>query len=236
MTQNTPDREGEKRLAAAKSLEYIEDGMLFGLGTGSTIAHLIPMLGERVRAGLRIRAVPTSVRSSEAARAEGIEVIDDFDGSERIDLAIDGADEVDPNLQLTKGGGGALLREKIVAACADRFIVVADTKKLVETLGKFPLPVEVIKLGWASVARQLGDLGGAPERRAKADGSPYLTDEDNYILDCHFGSIADPRGLATKIDAIVGVVEHGLFVDMADLVIVGDPAGPRIIERPAGGR
>lgn len=234
MTQHTPDREGEKRLAAAKSLEYIEDGMLFGLGTGSTIAHLIPMLGERVAAGLKIRAVPTSARSSQAAKEHGIEVLDDFDGSERIDLAIDGADEVDPALQLTKGGGGALLREKIVAACAKRFIVVADSAKLVETLGKFPLPVEVIKLGWANVSRQLDELGGAPERRAAQDGSPYLTDEGNYILDCRFGSIADPRSLASKIDAIVGVVEHGLFVDMADLVIVGDPAGPRIVERPDG--
>jgi ribose 5-phosphate isomerase A len=236
LTQHTPDREDEKRLAAAKSLELIEDGMLFGLGTGSTIAHLIPMLGERVAGGLRIRAVPTSARSSEAAKQHGIEVVDDFDGSERIDLAIDGADEVDPNLQLTKGGGGALLREKIVAACANRFVVVADSQKLVETLGRFPLPVEVIKLGWANVARQLDALGGAPERRAKPDGSPYLTDEGNYILDCHFGTIADPRALASEIDRIVGVVEHGLFVDMADLVIVGDPAGPRVVEAPAGRR
>src|SRR6185369_4562516 len=183
MSTHDSTQEQQKRLAAAKSLEYIEDGMLFGLGTGSTIAHLIPMLGERVAAGLRIRAVPTSVRSAEAARKNGIEVIDDFDGGERIALTIDGADEVDPRLHLTKGGGGALLREKIVAACSDRMIVVADSNKLVATLGTFPLPVEVIKLGWRGVARQLDALGGASVRRTAADGSPYLTDENNYILD-----------------------------------------------------
>jgi ribose 5-phosphate isomerase A len=231
MSTHDSIQEQQKRLAAAKSLEYIEDGMLFGLGTGSTIAHLIPMLGERVRAGLRIRAVPTSVRSSEAARAEGIEVIDDFDGGERIALTIDGADEADPQLNLTKGGGGALLREKIVASCSDRMIVVADANKLVATLGKFPLPVEVIKLGWLNVARRLDELGGAPVRRQKADGSPYLTDENNYILDCHFGTIPDPPALASTIDGICGVVEHGLFIDIADFVIVGAEGGARVVER-----
>ncbi len=235
MSVHDPHQENLKRIAAERSLEFIEDGMLFGLGTGSTIAHLIPMLGERVRAGLNVRVVPTSVRSADAARQQGITVLDGFDGSERIDLTIDGADEVDPGLQLVKGGGGALLREKIVAAGSKRMIVVADSNKLVETLGTFPVPVEVIKLGWRNVARQLDELGGACAQRQSPAGGPYLTDEDNYILDCRFGSITDPASLASKIDAIVGVVEHGLFIDMAELVVVGAAEGARTIERPPRG-
>jgi ribose 5-phosphate isomerase A len=187
------------------------------------------MLGARVAEGLRIRAVPTSDRSRDAARAHGITVIDDYDGGERIALTIDGADEVDPELQLTKGGGGALLREKIVASCSDRVVIVADSNKLVERLGTFPVPVEVIQLGWCNVARRLDALGGAPTLRAASGGGPYVTDEGNYILDCHFGSIADPARLATEIDAIVGVVEHGLFIGIADLVVVGAEEGARIV-------
>jgi ribose 5-phosphate isomerase A len=231
-TQESP-QDRLKKLAAERSLQYVEDGMLFGLGTGSTIAFLIPMLGERVAKGLRIRAVPTSQRSSDAAKALGITVVDDFDGGERIDLTIDGADEVDPHLQLTKGGGGALLREKIVASCSDRVVIVADENKLVDTLGTFPLPVEVIKLGWRNVERRLADLGGAPARREAAGGGPYLTDEGNYILDCHFGSIADADKLAADIDSIVGVVEHGLFIGIADLVVVGAEDGARVITAAA---
>jgi ribose 5-phosphate isomerase A len=232
--ESTQDR--LKKLAAERSLGFVEDGMLFGLGTGSTIAFLIPMLGERVAGGLRIRAVPTSKRSSDAAKALGIDVLDDFDGGEPIDLTIDGADEVDPRLQLTKGGGGALLREKIVAACSKRVVIVADENKLVNALGRFPLPVEVIQLGWRSVERRLAALGGEPALRRGADGGPYVTDEGNYILDCHFGTIPDPPALAAKIDGIVGVVEHGLFVDIADTVVVAASDGVRVVESPRGRR
>ena len=232
MSAHDTNLEQQKKLAAARSLEYVEDGMLFGLGTGSTIAHLIPMLGERVAAGMRIRAVPTSTRSSDAAKALGIPVVDDYDGGERIAVTIDGADEVDPSFHLTKGGGGALLREKIVASCSDRMIVVADSHKLVDRLGAFPLPVEVITLGWRNVARQLGELGGSPALRTGADGAAFVTDEGNYILDCRFGSIADPPALSASIDSIVGVVEHGLFIGIADIVIVGGEDGTRVIEAP----
>jgi len=233
MAEHGPTQDDLKKIAAERSLEFIEDGMLFGLGTGSTIAYLIPMLGARVAEGLRVRAVPTSVRSAEAARALGIEVLDEFDGEERIALTIDGADEVDPQLRLVKGGGGALLREKIVASCSDRMIVVADANKLVDQLGKFPMPVEVITLGWKNVARRLDDLGGATTLRASADGAPYVTDEGNYILDCHFGAIDDPDRLASEIDAIVGVVEHGLFIGIADLVVVGAEDGARLVKAAA---
>jgi ribose 5-phosphate isomerase A len=232
MTAHDDRQEQLKKVAAERSLELIEDGMLFGLGTGSTIAHLIPMLGARVAEGLRVRAVPTSVRSRDAAIRHGIEVVDVYDGAEPIALTIDGADEVDPQLRLVKGGGGALLREKIVASCSERVAIVADSKKIVEHLGAFPVPVEVIKLGWRNVSRRLDALGGAPTLRQTADG-PYVTDEDNYILDCHFGSIADPDAVSASIDAIVGVVEHGLFIGIADLVIVGEEGGARVIRAAA---
>ena len=213
-------REKEKRQAAEASLEFVEDGMVLGLGTGSTAEHAIRMLADRVAHGLRIRGIPTSRRSRLLAEELGIPLTT-LEESPRPQLAIDGADEVDSRLNLTKGGGGALLREKIVASAADRFIVFVDSSKLVTHLGAFPLPVEVIPFGWPLAQRLLGELGAEPVLRRSSGGQPFRSDEGNYILDCRFGLIEDPAGLASQISPLPGVVEHGLFVAMSDVVLVG---------------
>src|SRR5271170_2269730 len=176
----------EKAAAARASLRFVRDGMTLGLGTGSTAAHVVRFLGEQVRAGLRIRGIPTSVRSGELAASLGIPLTT-LDECQEIAVTVDGADEVDPQLRLIKGGGGALLREKIVASATKQLVIVADESKRVPVLGKFPLPVEVIKFAQALAAKEIAALGAKVILRRNADGKAYLTDENNYILDCHFG-------------------------------------------------
>jgi ribose 5-phosphate isomerase A len=210
-----------KELAARKSLDLIEDGMVVGLGTGSTATRFIKLLGERVKRGLKIRAVPSSNTSKELAESLAIPIID-FQRCPEIDVAIDGADEIAPGLALIKGGGGALLHEKIVASASRRFVVIADSSKVVTRLGKVPLPVEVIPSASPVVSRKLVEMGiRSTIRRSKA-GAEFVTDEGNLILDCECGEIQDPDALAASIRSIVGVVEHGLFLHMAERALVSD--------------
>jgi len=227
------DVEKEKKLAALRSMEFIEDGMTVGLGSGSTARYFVKELGRRIREGMNIRGVPTSSKTSALAREEGIPLIG-FDEIRRLDVAVDGADEVDPSLNLIKGGGGALLREKIVASATRQLIVVCDSRKPVEILGTFPLPVEVVSFGWQLVADRIGALGCRVEMRKESPGKPFLTAENNYILDCHFRQIPDPEALAIKLERMTGVVEHGLFVGLADLVIVGKGNGTEILSGSGG--
>ena len=217
----------EKEAAARASLRFIKSGQVVGLGTGSTAASFIGLLAEQVKNGLLIRGIPTSVRSRELAESLGIPLTT-LDECQEIDVTVDGADEVDPELRLIKGGGGALLREKVVASATKHLVIVADATKQVPRLGKFPLPVEVIKFAQALVAKRIEALGAKVELRRDASGKPYLTDENNYILDCHFGKIRGADGLANKLSDMPGVVEHGLFIGMASVVLVAD--GAEIIE------
>lgn len=209
----------EKEAAARASLRFVKDGYVVGLGSGSTAAHFIQLLGEQVKNGLRIRGIPSSVRSGEQAASLGIPLTT-LDECQQIDVTVDGADEVDPQLRLIKGGGGALLREKIVASATKQFVIVADATKRVLVLGRFPLPVEVIKFAQALVAKKIEALGADVTLRLKADGKPYLTDENNHILDCRFGRIRDADGLAQRLSDMPGVVEHGLFIGMASVALV----------------
>ena len=208
-----------KKAAAELAIEEIQDGMIVGLGTGSTAYWAIQGLGVRVQNGLHIQAVATSVASENLAKELGIPLIPFADISE-IDVTIDGADEVDHAWHLIKGGGGALLREKIVAFSSKKLIVVVDESKVVERLGAFPLPVEVVKFGCELTMRKLRSLGCEPQVRV-ADHQPYVTDNGNYIIDCQFGSIPNPAELHQAINGIPGVVENGLFIGMASQVIVG---------------
>lgn len=208
----------EKEAAARASLRFVKDGQVVGLGTGSTATHFIKLLGNEVEKGLRIRGIPTSDRSRELALSLGIPLIT-LDDCQEIDVTVDGADEVDPQLRLIKGGGGALLREKIVASATRQMIVVADASKQVPRLGKFPLPVEVIRFAQALVAKRIRSLGAEVQLRRKPDGSPFMTDENNHILDCRFGEMGDPDGLARELSWMPGVVEHGLFIGMASLAL-----------------
>jgi len=220
-----------KFASAKKALEYVEDGMRVGLGTGSTAAWMVRCLGEMVREdGLKIRGVPTSVRTAELAREVGIEVIT-LDEAGWLDLTIDGADEFDGELTLIKGGGGALLQEKIVATASDQMIVIADAAKEVGHLGAFPLPVEVIGFGLQTSRALIEEmlisadvLGRDVSLRMKGD-LPFVTDEGNHILDLHLGRIGNPRQLAVMLNQIPGVVENGLFVDICDVVIIGHGDG-----------
>lgn len=210
----------EKQAAARRAVECVESGMVLGLGSGSTAAYAIRMIGERVRRGLRVRGIPTSLRSAELARAEGIPLIS-FDEETRIDLTIDGADEVTESLQLIKGGGGALLREKIVASASARVLIIVDSAKLVPVLGRFPLPVEVLPFARPLVARWLQEAGGEVRLRTAAAGQPLVTDQGNHILDCRFGLLADPGPLAARLRQIPGLIEHGLFLDLASCALIG---------------
>jgi len=217
----------EKEAAARASLKFVKDGQVVGLGTGSTAAYFIKLLGEEVKHGLSIRGIPTSVRSKELAGSLGIPLTS-LDECQDIAVTVDGADEVDPQLRLIKGGGGALLREKIVASATRTMVVVADASKQVQHLGKFPLPVEVIKFAETLIAKRITALGAEVKLRVDASGKPYLTDENNHILDCRFGEIRDPDQLAQDLSAMPGVVEHGLFIGMASVVLFA--RGTEIVE------
>jgi ribose 5-phosphate isomerase A len=220
-----------KQLAAEKAVTFLEDGMTIGLGTGSTAYWAIEKIGEKVKNdNWKIRAIATSIRSEEQARSLGIPIID-FSSIHAIDITIDGADEVNDKLQLIKGGGGALLREKIVATNSKQMIVVADESKWVKTLGKFPLPVEVIHFGWERTFEKLQILGCDPKRRMTGT-VPYLTDNGNYIIDCAFGQIKDPPALHDSVNAITGVVDNGLFIHIATRLVLGfDNGETRVIDR-----
>ena len=217
----------EKEAAARASLQFVKEGQVVGLGSGSTASHFIKLLGEKVRNGLRVRGIPTSVRSREVAESLGIPLTT-LDECQEIAVTVDGADEVDPQLRLIKGGGGALLREKIVASASRQMVVVADATKQVQRLGKFPLPVEVIRFAQALVAKRISALGAEVELRTQTDGRPYVTDENNHILDCRFGEIRDPDQLARQLSDMPGVVEHGLFIGMASVVLFA--RGNQIVE------
>jgi ribose 5-phosphate isomerase A len=217
----------EKEAAARASLRFVNDGQIVGLGTGSTAAYFIQLLGDAVKKGLRIRGIPTSVRSGEQAASLGIPLTT-LDECPEIDVTVDGADEVDPQLWLIKGGGGALLREKIVASATKQLVIVADATKRVRVLGRFPLPVEVIKFAQAVVVKKIEALGAKVSLRREADGKPFLTDENNHILDCRFEQIPDADGLARQLSDMPGVVEHGLFIGMASVVLIAN--GSEIVE------
>ncbi|MEK3877295.1 MULTISPECIES: ribose-5-phosphate isomerase RpiA [unclassified Paenibacillus] len=212
-----------KQLAAEKAVEYVQDGMKVGLGTGSTAYWAIRKLGERVSEGLQITAVATSQASEDQARELGIPLVA-FSDVDSLDLTIDGADELDGALQLIKGGGGALLREKIVAMGSARMIVVADESKAVTTLGKFPLPVEIVPFAWEWTVAALAKLGCTTELRRSGEDL-YKTDNGNYIADCRFEAIESAAELALALQRIPGVVEHGLFIGIADLAIIGKSDG-----------
>src|SRR5256886_11304370 len=213
-------RDELKRAAARRAIEEVEDGMVVGLGTGSTAAFVVEGLALRVAKGLRVVGIPTSERTAAQARRLGIQIAT-FAEYQRLDLTIDGADEVQlGTLDLIKGLGGALLREKIVAAASDRLIIVVDQEKLVEQLGEHtPVPVEVAQFGWQVTAVKLAGLGCTPQRRYTSGEQPYVTDGGNYILDCRFGPLADPSLIERRIAKIVGTVESGLFVGRTSMVV-----------------
>ena len=217
--------EALKELAARAAVEYVKDGHVVGLGTGSTARYVVLALGERVKAGLTIKGVPTSRETAELARQQGIPLIDQ-DNAWIIDVAIDGADQVDPGFNLIKGGGGALLKEKIVAASAKQFIVLVDHTKRVPVLGgSFPLPIEVIPFGWGSTAREIEALTKSRVVLRERNGSPFNTEAGHVILDVHLPRIDNPRELEIALNLIPGVIETGLFVGRTDLLIVGTPNG-----------
>jgi ribose 5-phosphate isomerase A len=219
--------EQEKEAAARASLKFVKNGQIVGIGTGSTAAFLIQLLGEEVKKGLRIQAIPTSERSGQQAASLGIPLTT-LDQHPEIDVTVDGADEVDEHLCLTKGGGGALLREKIVGSATKQYVIIADSSKRVPVLGKFPLPVEVIKFAQPVVARKIQALGAKVDLRRDAKGNPFLTDEHNHILDCRFGEIRNPEPLARILSDMPGIVEHGLFIGMANVVLIAN--GSQVVE------
>ncbi|MBA2124866.1 ribose 5-phosphate isomerase A [Hyphomicrobium methylovorum] len=219
-----------KRQAAEQALAHVEDGMKLGLGTGSTAAKFVELLGERVKAGLKVICVPTSeaTRAQAAALNIPLATLDEYPA---LDLTVDGADEIDEDLRLIKGGGGALLREKIVAVASARVIIIADSTKLVDVLGRFPLPIEVVPFGLGSsrslIERLAADSGceGEIKLRTAPGGAPFVTDNGNHILDCSFGEIDDPEALDDALKLVPGVVESGLFLGIADIGIIAGPKG-----------
>ena len=222
-------QDDDKRLAAVAAVAEVQGGMLVGLGTGSTAKHAIDAIGARVREGLGIRAVATSVASARQAEALGIELLDMADVAS-VDLTIDGADEIDAALVAIKGAGGAMLREKVVAAASTRMIVIADGSKRVERLGAAPVPVEVVPFARESVAAALRSLGAVPVLRS-GDERPYLTDQNNLVFDCRFATFPEPRALAAALQAVPGLVGHGLFLDEVDASYISTGGRVTKVER-----
>jgi ribose 5-phosphate isomerase A len=222
---SSQDLDSLKKAAALKAVEFVRDGMVVGLGTGSTAKHMVIAIGEKVRTGMRLRGVPTSNETAALARQQGITLID-TDQAWVIDVAIDGADQVDPHFNLIKGGGGALLKEKIVAASAKQFIVLIDHMKRVPMLGgSCPLPVEVVPFGWGSTAREIQALTKSSVVLRERNGAPFITEAGHVILDVHLPRVDNPRELEIALNLIPGVIETGLFVGRTDLLIVGTPNG-----------
>lgn len=222
----------EKTLAAKAAVEHITSGMVIGLGSGSTAEIAVKILGEKCKNGLKITGVPSSVATRNLAESLGISLVDTV--PENIDITIDGADEFDENLHLIKGGGGALLHEKIVASVSHEFIVIVDSRKTARPLGSsFYLPVEIIPYAQQTTSKKLQSLGCHLQLRKK-DDKIFISDEGNYIIDCHFGEIKSPRNLAQKISQIPGVVEHGLFISMATQIIIGCGESTKTLSKPRG--
>jgi len=230
------DQTAFKRAVAARALEYVQDGMKLGLGSGSTAELFVELLAPKVRAGQKLLCVPTSERTATLARKLGL-TLSTLDELAPLDLTIDGADEADRNLDLIKGGGGMLLREKIVASASRKLIVIADETKMVPRLGKFPLPVEVTEFGHKTIARHLSEAFAAlghknvPLNLRQKDGVSFKTDSGNLIYDCAFGAIQNAPKLAAAIGAIPGVVEHGLFIGMASTLLIAGPGEVEVIHR-----
>jgi ribose 5-phosphate isomerase A len=229
--------DAQKRAAAARAVELVRPGMRLGLGTGSTAKHFVELIGERVRAGLNVIAVPTSAATRAYAERCGIKLTT-LEETPELDLTVDGADEIGPDLSLIKGGGGALLREKIVAAASARMIVIADRSKWVATLGHFPLPIEVTPFGLGATQRAIDKAIGAIQQpgplalRQGKDGHAFVTDGGHWIIDAALGRIDDPPAMAHALSVIPGVMEHGLFIGLAHMAILAGPDGVKIIERP----
>lgn len=225
----------QKRAAAEAALAYVKPGMKLGLGTGSTAEHFVRQLAPHVSGGLKLTVVATSERTASLARELGIDV-SDLGVVRHLDLTVDGADEIGPGLNLIKGGGGALLREKIVAAASDRMVVIADEAKIVDGLGRFPLPVEIVPFAWQVTMERIAEAAarcGCAQnlmRLRGGEGHPFRTDSGNLIADCAADSIPDPERLARMLEAIPGVVDHGLFISMADVALIGTLSGVRVLE------
>ena len=230
------DGDRRKREAAQRALDLVKPGMRLGLGSGTTARHFVDLVGAKVAAGLDIRCVATSEATAAQARALGIPLAT-LDELPELDLTVDGADEIDPELRLIKGGGGALLREKIVAGASRRMAVIADSSKLVSRLGAFPLPVEVVPFGLAATRRHIervfSDLGLAGPIRLRGAATPFVTDGGHYILDCALGAIPDPERLAQALSPIPGVVEHGLFIGYARDAFIAGADGVKVLGHPA---
>jgi ribose 5-phosphate isomerase A len=229
------DRDRRKREAAERALQLVKPGMKLGLGSGSTARQFVDLVGERVKAGLHVRCVATSEGTATQAKALGIP-LGTLDDIPELDLTVDGADQVDPKLNLIKGGGGALLREKIVASASKRMVVIADSTKLVPRLGAFPLPIEVVPFGLAATRRHIerafAQLGLAGPIHLRGGSSPFVTDGGHYILDCSLGAIAEPEQLSQILSPIPGVVEHGLFIGLARAAIIAGAEGVEVLGDP----
>jgi ribose 5-phosphate isomerase A len=231
------DIEAQKRAAAARAIEFVRPGMRLGLGTGSTAKHFVELLAERVRAGLNVVAVPTSETTRALADRLGI-ALTTLDETPQLDLTVDGADEIAPDLTLIKGGGGALLREKIVASASAQMIVIADQSKWVAVLGRFPLPVEIVPFGAEATRREVEAMAaatgcpGPAVLRKGQNGLAFVTDGGHWVLDAKLQNIREPQALAARLSAVPGVMEHGLFIGLARTAIVAGPDGVRLIERP----
>ncbi|MBP2240504.1 ribose 5-phosphate isomerase A [Cytobacillus eiseniae] len=219
-----------KKAAGEKAVEYIKDGMIIGLGSGSTVYWTLKKLGELVEEGLNVKGIPSSLRTEGWAKEFKIPLTD-FSEVQTLDIAIDGADEIDPDFNLTKGGGGSLVREKMVDAHSKKLIIVADESKMVSQLGEFPLPVEVLPFGWEVTAKKIEALGAKPVLRERED-SIFISNNGNYILDCHFHTIADPKKLHHELKQMLGVVETGLFIDMTDTIIIAGQNEVKVIDHP----
>lgn len=227
--------EQQKEAAARASVKFVHDGDVVGLGTGSTAQYAVRLLADQVRSGLRIQGIPTSIGTRDLAQGLGIPLTT-LDQFQEIDVTIDGADEINPQLCLIKGGGGALLREKVIASASRKLVIIADSSKQVAVLGKFPLPVEVIAFAQPLIEKRIAGLGAEVRERLSADGKAFVTDEGHRILDCNFGHIDDPAALANALKAIPGIVEHGLFVGMADIVLIAKDDQILQLEKPRAER